>query len=64
MPSDQSRMMEQATLTYSLSGKAFEQIKTIEHQGKKQIKAIEEHGKQLVESNALIKKIWLWYWKR
>ena len=49
--------MEQATLTYSLLGKAFEQIKTIEHQGKKQIKAIEEHGKQLVESNALIKKI-------
>ena len=38
LPSDQSRIIEQAT--YSLLGKAFQkQIKTIEEQGKKQVKA-------------------------
>ena len=35
------------------------QIKTIEDQGEKQIKEIEDHGKQLVESNELIKNIFL-----
>ena len=48
--SDQRRMIEQAKLTYSPLGKAFEkQIKTIKDQGEKQIKALEEHGKQLVK---------------
>ena len=41
LPSDQSRMIEQANLTYSPLGKSFEkQTKTIEKQGKKQIDAI------------------------
>ena len=41
LPSDQSRMIEQAKLTYSPLGKSFEkQTKTIEKQGKKQIDAI------------------------
>ena len=53
LPSDQSRIIEQAKFTYSLFGKAFEkQIKKkIEDQGEKQIKALEEHGKQLVKYN-------------
>ena len=38
MPSDQSRMIEQANFTYSPLGKTLEkQIKTIEDQGTKQI---------------------------
>ena len=38
LPSDQSRIIEQAKFTYSPLGKAFEkQIKTIEDQGIKQI---------------------------
>ena len=38
LPSDQSRIIEQAKFTYSPLGKAFEeQIKTIEEQGKKQV---------------------------
>ena len=42
LPSDQSRIIEQATFTYSPLGKAFEkQIKTTEEQGKKQVKALE-----------------------
>ena len=50
-------MIEQAKVTYSPLGKAFEkQIKAIEDQGEKQIKVIEEHGKQLAKSNALVKK--------
>ena len=41
LPSDQSRMIEQAKLTYSPLGKSFEkQTKAIEKQGKKQIDAI------------------------
>ena len=53
LPSDQSRIIEQAKFTYSPLGKAFEkQTKTIEEQGRKQIEAIEEHGKQLVKSNS------------
>ena len=36
LPSDQSRIIEQAKFTYSPLGKAFEkQIKAIEEQGKK-----------------------------
>ena len=50
LPSDQSRIIEQAKFTYSPLGKAFEkQVKTIEDQGEKQIKAPEEHKKQLVK---------------
>ena len=50
-------MIEQAKVTYSPLGKAFEkQIKAIEDQGEKQIKVIEEHGKQLAKSNALVKR--------
>ena len=53
LPSDQSRVIEQAKFTYSPLGRAFEkQIKTIENQGEKQIKALEERGIQLVASNA------------
>ena len=44
--------MEQAKLTYSPLGKAFEkQIKTVKDQGKKQIKGLEVHEKQLVKSS-------------
>ena len=50
LPSDQSRIIEQAQFTYSPPGKAFEkQIKTIQDQEEKQIKVLEEHGKQLVK---------------
>ena len=39
LPSDQSRIIEQAKFTYSPLTKAFEkQIKTIEEQGKRQLK--------------------------
>ena len=41
LPSDQSRIIEQAKFTYSPLGKAFKkQIKTIEEQGKKQVEAL------------------------
>ena len=41
LPSNQQQIIEQAKLTYSLLGKAFEkQIKTIEDQGKKQVDAL------------------------
>ena len=41
LPSDQSRIIEQAKLTYSPFGKAFEkQTKTIEEQEKKQVEAL------------------------
>ena len=46
-------MIEQAKITYSPLGKAFEnQVKTTEDQGEKQIKALEEYGKQLVKSSS------------
>ena len=52
LPSDQSRIIEQAKLTYSPLGQGFEkQIKTIENQERKQIKALEEHEKQIVKSS-------------
>ena len=41
LPSDQSRIIEQAKFTYSSLGKAFEKpIKTIENQGIKQVKTL------------------------
>ena len=41
LPSDQSRIIEQAKFTYSPVGKTFEkQIKTIEEQGIKQVEAL------------------------
>ena len=41
LPSDQSRITEQAKFTYSPLGKAFEkQIKTIEDQGTKQVESL------------------------
>ena len=43
MRSNQQQMIEQAELTYSPLGKAFEkQTKTIEDQGEKQIKATQD----------------------
>ena len=52
MPSDQSRIIEQAKFTYSPLGKAFEkQTKVTEDQWEKQIEAIEEHGKHLIKSS-------------
>ena len=57
LPFNQRQIIEPATFTYSVLGKAFKrQTKTIEDQGENQIKAIEDHGKQLVESNELVKK--------
>ena len=42
LPSDQSRIIEQAKFTYSPLGKVFEiQTKTIEEQEKKQVEALE-----------------------
>ena len=49
LPSDQSRIIEQAKFMYIPLSKAFEkQTKAIE--------ALEQHGKQLVESSELIRK--------
>ena len=46
-------MAEQAKLTFSPFGKAFEkQIKTIGYQREKQLKAVEYHGKQLAKSSS------------
>ena len=51
LPSDQKRVIEQATFTYSPLGKVLEkQRKTIGDQDKNQMKALEEHGKQLIKS--------------
>ena len=47
LPSDQSRITQQAKFTYSYLGKAFEnQIKTIEERGKKPTDAITNHIKK------------------
>ena len=47
IPSDQSRITEQAKFTYCPLGKAFQrQVKTIEDQREKQIKVLEKHGKK------------------
>ena len=51
LPSDQSRIKEQATFTYSPLGKGFEkETKTTKEQGRKKFEVIEEHGKQMVKS--------------
>ena len=52
LSSNQQQVTEQAKLTYSPSGKAFEkQIKTIEDQGEKQIEALENlKSKEQTES--------------
>ena len=55
LPSDQSRIIEQAKFTHSPLGKAFEkQTKTIEEQGQKQVKALEvlkpEENKEEIKS--------------
>ena len=56
LPSDQRKVTEETTFTYSLLEKTLEkQTKTIEDQSKKQITEIEDHAKQLVLSNKLIK---------
>ena len=52
MPSNKQQIIEQAKLTYSPLGKAFEkQTKTIEDQGEKQIEAIQDNKKQLANIN-------------
>ena len=51
LPSNQQQIIDQAKLTYSPLGKAFEkQTKTIEDQGEKQIKAIQDNKKQLANT--------------
>ena len=55
LPSDQSRIIEQAKFSYSALGKAFEkQIKTIEDQEIKQVEALKalksEENKQYIKS--------------
>ena len=58
LPFNQRQIIELASFTYSLLGKAFKrQTKTNEDQGENQIKAIEDRGKQLVESNELVKLV-------
>ena len=57
LPSDERKVIEEATFTYSPLEETLEkQTKTIEDQSKKQIKAIKDHEKQLVESNKLFEK--------
>ena len=52
VPSDQSKVMEQAKFTYSPLGQALEkQIKTIEDQGEKETKVIKGNRKQLDNTN-------------
>ena len=63
LPSNQSRIIVQAKLTYSPLGKAFEkQIKTIEEQGIKQVEALkalksEENQKLETTEEPFSKKI-------
>ena len=52
LPSNQQQIIEQAKLTYSPLGRAFEkQTKTIEGQGEKEIKAIQHNKEQSVNIN-------------
>ena len=52
VPSNQQKIIQQATFNYSPLGKAIEkQRKTIEDQGKEQVKAIQDNKKQLVNIN-------------
>ena len=54
LPSDQSRIIEQARFTYSPFGKSFEkQIKTIKEQGKKQVEASKPVTQKLTTKNAI-----------
>ena len=61
LPSNQSRIIVQAKLTYSPLGKAFEkQIKTIEEQGIKQVEALKalksEENQKLETTEELFSK--------
>ena len=52
MPSNQQQIIQQAKVSYSPLGKAFEeQTKTIKHQGEKQIKPIQDNKEQLININ-------------
>ena len=52
LPSDQSRIIEQATFACSPLGKSFEkQMKAIENQGEKQKKGIKKHRKEAAKFN-------------
>ena len=54
LPTNQQQIIEQAKLTYSPFGKAFEkQTKTIEYQGETQIKAIQ--NKRSIKSIRVLK---------
>ena len=54
LPSEQSRIKEQAKFTYSPLDKAFEkQIKVIEEQGKKQVEALKPITQQLKIKDAV-----------
>ena len=58
LPSDQSRIIEQATFACSPLGKSFEkQIKAIENQGEKQKKRIKKYGKEAAKFNDFFLKI-------
>ena len=58
LPSNQQQIIEQAKLTYSPLGKAFEkQIKTIEDQGEEQIKAIQNNTKEVTIKNIIPENI-------
>ena len=55
LPSDQSRIIEQAMFTYSPLGKAFEkETKTIKVQGEKQIKTVENNNNKQPGNNELL----------
>ena len=55
LPSDQSRIIEQAMFTYSPLGKAFEkETKTIKGQGEKQIKTVENNNNKQPGNNELL----------
>ena len=58
LPSDQSRIIEQATFACSPLGKSFEkQMKAIENQGEKQKKGIKKHRKEAAKFNDFFWKI-------
>ena len=61
MPTDQSRIIEQAKFVYTLSGKAFgKQTKTIKEQGKKQVEALEilkPTAKQLTIKDVILENV-------
>ena len=58
LPADQRRVIEQNKFTYFPLGKALENwAKAIKDERNRHIKEIEDYGKQLVESDALVKKM-------